>query len=314
VTKNTYDRFSARDYVGNSGRANWQWQLGNNWSGQLGANTSSSLASTANFQGTLPNPVTVSSKYFNAAWQFEPSWRLGFGLAANQQKNGASALKTNDIDTNAMDVSLTYVSGAGNTIGVSNRIEEARYPIQQMVLGTAIDNAYTQVSNGVSADWRYSANSRFNARLDQVARDYKQLTSRKFAGKTWKAGYDWTPSGKTTVSLSAFRDVNQTEEIKTSLIVATGISLRMSHTLSGKLSLNGSVDSSTRDFRGDAGQVLGSSATRRDITTTAALTLAYQITRRGSVTIGIVRDTRASNVFGLDFKATTANVGAQISF
>jgi exopolysaccharide biosynthesis operon protein EpsL len=314
VTKNAYDVFTSRDYVGNSGRATWLWQLGNLWSGQVGASTSSSLASTSNFQGNVPNPITLSSAFFSGAWQFAPSWRLGAGLASTQQRNGASTLKANDVTTDSTDFSLTYVSGAGNSIAASTRIEEANYPNQQLVSGVAVDNAYTQTSNGVSGDWRYSANSRFNARLDQVDRKYKQLASRKYAGKTWRVGYDWTPAGKSTASLSAFRDINQTEEVRTSLIVATGISLRLSYSISGKLSLSGTLDLSSRDYLGDAAQTLGSTATRRDISRTAGLTLAYQITRRGSITLGVLRDTRASNFTGLDYEATNVNVGAQIAF
>ena len=314
VTDNSYDLFKTRDYVGNSARANWLWQLGNKWSGQAGGNTSSSLASTATFQGSTPNPISLSSTFVSAAWEVHPEWKLGAGLTANQQRNGATTLKANDTNSNVTDLSITHITGAGNSIALNNRIEQARFPNLQTVSGVAVDNAYDQTSYGIGGDWRYSANSKFNARLDQVGRDYKQLSSRKYAGKTGRLSYDWTPAGKSTLSTSFFRDVNQTEELKTSLIVSTGVSFRVSHSLSGKLSLSGTLDLTTRDYLGDAAQVIGSTAFRRDITRTGGLTLAYQASRLGSMTMGLVRDTRGSNFPGLDYQSTAFNIGGQISF
>ncbi|MEI6299860.1 MAG: XrtB/PEP-CTERM-associated polysaccharide biosynthesis outer membrane protein EpsL [Betaproteobacteria bacterium] len=314
LTKNAYDLFTARDYVGNSARANWLWQLGNKWSGQAGATTSDTLGSTANFQGTTPNPITASSAFLSASWQLHPDWRLGAGLNANQQRNGASSQKINDTNSTVTDMAITYLTGAGNTIGFNTRVEQARFPTQQVVSGAAVDNAYDQTSYGMAGSWRYSANSNFNAGLDHVSRDYKQLASRKYEGRVWRLGYNWTPAGRSSLSASVFRDVNQTEELKTNLIVATGVSLRMSLSLTGKMNLSGTLDRGTKDYLGDAQQVIGSTATRHDVNHTGGLSLAYQISRRGSISLGVVRDNRTSTFAGYDYQATTVNIGGQISF
>jgi hypothetical protein len=265
-------------------------------------------------QNALINKVEATSKFANANWQFHPDWRLQAGISENSQRNGSAALQPSNFNGTSRDWSLNYVTGQGNTLGVSGRVDEGRFPNRQVVAGSTLDNAYEQRSIGLSGEWRTGGHSKLNARFDSVARKYQQLQQRNFAGATTRMGYEWNPSAKAGLSASFVREISPLEDVRTTFVLNTGVSLRASYAVSAKLSLNGSYDRSVRDFLGDAAQSLGTAAARRDLTRSAALTLGYALSRNGSATLSVQRDVRGSNVQFLDFEATTLTLGAQFAF
>jgi hypothetical protein len=314
LARTAYDRFAVRDNTSSNSRGTWLWQLGNRFSGQVGVTSSSSLSSPALVQNALVNKVEATSKFANINWQFQPDWRLQAGASENSQRNGNAALQASDFNGTSRDWSLNYVTGRGNSFGVSGRVDEGRFPNRQVVAGSTLDNAYEQRSLGLSGEWRPGGHSKFNARIDSVTRNFQQLQQRNFTGTTRKLGYEWNPSAKTGLSASYVREISPLEDVRTNFVLNTGLSLRATYAISGKLSLIGSYDRSVRDFLGDAAQVLGTAPARRDLTRSAALTLGYALSRNGSATLALQRETRGSNVQFLDFEATTVVVGAQIAF
>src|SRR6185436_485369 len=139
-----YDRFSQLDFEGYNARALWLWEIGNQLSGQLGYTESKALADFRNFTTTTPNALKTDRAFFTAAYLLTPQWRLNLGGDAAEQRNGDPARRVNDVDVTGIDGGVTYISPAGNQIGVALRSEDGRFPNNQIVSGVSVNNSYTQ--------------------------------------------------------------------------------------------------------------------------------------------------------------------------
>lgn len=309
-----YSRFADLSYQGRDGRLLWLWQAGNEASGQLGYAETKTQASFSNFQGRTANPLETRRTFGTAAYLLTPSWELRGGLSNQEQRNGNATRRENDVDILVTDLALSYISTADNKIGPALRREDGRYPIQQSVGGRLYDNRYVQHALGVATEWTMSGKSRLTARLDQVRRDYDQLSQRNFERTTYRAAYDWLATGKLALNVLAFKEVGAAEDIQTSYVLIDGFGLRPSYDLSDKIKLTAAADFTTRQYLGDPGLVLGTATDRKDRVRAASLTMTYKPMRSLTVTLSGQREARSSNAAFGDYAANILSVGARFAF
>src|SRR5262245_45219841 len=119
-----YDRFKDLSYTGHDGRAIWLWQAGNSLSGQVGATQNKALASFINFQVRIRDIVTTQTAFANASFLINPSWQLRAGVDQLNQEHSETARAFNNIELTGTEGAITYLSRAGNSIGVLVRNEE----------------------------------------------------------------------------------------------------------------------------------------------------------------------------------------------
>lgn len=308
------NRFANRDFDGTDKRAAWLWQFGNDLSGQIGFTESLTLASTANFLTTTPNPLTRTQTYANATYLLDARWRVQAGISTVRQKNGDPAVQANDFESTNPDLSISYVTPHFTTFGVSVRYEDGRFPNRQLVAGNQFDNAYLQRSVGVFTDWRPTGHSHLSGRMDKMTRNYSQLSQRDTDGRTYSLAYDWAPTGKFALSTSVRREVSPLEDIRTSFVLVKGISIRPTWTATSKLTVSGSYDYAMRDYLGDPGLALGTAAPRSETTTTAGVSASFRPSRTLSLGLNLIHDRRTSTLLLSDYSDTLLTLNAQVTF
>ena len=312
-----YRHLSDLDFQGHDGRALWSWQVGRDWSGQLGYSNVETLGSFANDFIKTPNKVKTEEMLFNGGYLLTPYWRLGAGLTRREQRNSEATRQMNDIETVASELSLTHISRARNQVGISVRYEDGSYPHPFFVTGfptSAIDNAYQQRSIGVFTDWTLTGRSRVTARVDRVSRNYEQLPQRDFDGFTARAAHDWKPTGRLVVVTTVQRDISAVEEINTSFVRVTGVSVRPTLTLTGRTSLAGALEYAVRDYLGDPFFVATPLPQRTDKVFSAAATLSWQVDRVLTMLLAVQHERRTSNFLANEYDVSLISLSGRFRF
>ena len=309
-----YDRFRDMSYTGYDGRAVWLWEAGNSLNGQAGYTTNRSLASFINFQTRIRDIVDTQTAFANASYLVNPFIQLRAGVDQLNQQHSDFSRQFQNVEVTGTEGAITYLSRAGNSLGLLLRNEEGHYPNREVVAGSTFDNRYTQKSANVVLDWRITPASRVSGRIGRVNRDYTQVTQRNFSGTVWRAVYDWTPRDRFSLSTIAQRDISVYEDIRSSFVLVTGIGVHPAYRITEKLKLEGIADTSKRQYLGDPAVELGALPARSDRVNTLGLTLTWLPLRNVSVIASAVHERRSSSVQFSDYQATILFLRGRIGF
>ena len=320
LTFNTtrYQRFSQLDSNGHDLRASWLWQAGKDLAGELGYSDSASLASFAELidTTTTPDRLTVRQEFVKGTWAVTPHWQLRGAGDHLEQRNSDPATQVNDVNIDGVEAALNRLSKAGNSLGVSTRVERAHFPVPEPLsnISAVYGNDYRQYSVGPTLDWTISGVSHLAVRASQVSRHYDQLSQRDFNGQIARAEYTWTPTGKLSLTAFAQRDISPNEYIRSDLVLLRGFGLRPAWQMTPKLGLSADFEVVVRSYRADVAQALGLLGQRDDRVHTMSALLSYQPLRSLTVQASLLHETRSSNVAFGDYAANVAWINARLAF
>jgi len=309
-----YQQFTDLDFTGHDSRAAWLWQLGNDLSGQVGYAEVFSLASFAYIQANTPDPLKTRQAFVNAAFLVTPRWRLQGGWRGLEQTNGNPVFQTSDIDISSTDATLSYVTPSNNSVGLSARVEDGRFPNREFVPGSPLDDAYRQYGGGIVIDWNLTGLSHLTARVDHVSRRYEHLSQSDVDGNTALAEYEWKPTGKFSLAATARRDISPYQDIQSSFVLVKGVSLRPKLIATEKIEVSGVFDYSRWYFLGDPGLVSGGVQGRVDRLLSATATVSYRAARSLTFLISAQRELRTSNTALADYAFDVVSLTARIAF
>jgi exopolysaccharide biosynthesis operon protein EpsL len=304
-----YRRFDDLDHTGHIARAAWLWALTTRFTGDVTYNEQRGLASFANIQGREPDLVTARVGSANAAWMMTAAWRLHGALYGGEiEHSGERAV--NDLRLRAVEAGLSFVSARENRIGVAFRDERGRNPRERLLFGLPFDNEYEQQSVGLQTRWVITGLSRLDGRLDYTRRRYEQLSERDYSGPTFSFTHTYTPTGKLTIASTARRDIAPLEDITSSFVLVTGITVRPDWALTDKLSLRGHFGYSRWEYTGEP--LLGQEFEHR--VRTAGGSLFWRPTRRIALSGGVAREVRTSTLTNGDYTVNTAFIEGRVGF
>jgi exopolysaccharide biosynthesis operon protein EpsL len=311
-----FNRFTDLNNTGHEVRGQWLWQAGNDFSGAIGASQVEGLNTFVNLQQRLRDPVTTRQAFANGAWMVTPQWRLRGAVDTLELTHGEATQQVHNIDVTGVESSVSWISRAGNSLGVGVRQEEGRYPNRQVVAGTAFDNAYTQQSINALLDWQVTGNSRISGRAGWTERSYSQLSQRDYDGFLYRVVWDWrtAPGQRFGMSTIVQRDISAYEDFRTSFVLVQGVALRPTYQLTDKTSLGGIAEYASREYLGDPAFIVGGAGARRDRVYTGGLTLTWRPTRTISVFANALHERRTSNFLFGDYTANILSVRARIGF
>lgn len=250
VTKTTYDHFTFIDYTGKDGQLNWNWVVGNDVSGNLGTTYNESLTPYTVFHTPALNLRVLRSNLLNAAWLMTPSWRIHGSFTDSKVSYNLASQQIGDRNDRISDVGLDYVSPQQNTLGLVLTRDIGSYPVPQIVGGQVLDNNYTQDSVRINMDWKLTGHSHVQLLAGRVRRRYEAYSVRNIDGPTLRLNASYLVSDKTTLNLSAWREVNASDDLSVSYSIDRGASFSPTWDVTSKLRIQGSLKRETFDYTG----------------------------------------------------------------
>jgi len=305
-----YDRNTFLDFDGSDARLAWNWRLGNRLSGNAGASESKSQSSFDNL-GIVNNKVDRSRRFARAEWTFHPRWRVGVGVETAENNNSALSQRPQDFEQDTYNADLTYLTPKGSSLGLRLRTLDAKFPNRQTLL--FLSDKYTQNEYGLTGVWRHSAKLTARVQASFTERNNDSFPQRDFDGFTGRASADWFATGKTLLSLAAYRELGSADDINATFVLRHGGSLNGTWLPRDKWRVNAGLTYENRNFKGDPGTnfIFGQSR-RKDDTYGASLSVSFTPHPAVTIALGGNAGRRDSDIDDEDYRfhSVFANVRA----
>lgn len=329
-TRVNYNRNTMFDSDGSDYRGTWNWRLGNRLSGNVGV---AETLSQSNFSsvGLVNNLVTQKRRFGHGEWAFHPRWRIGGGVETADYANSATSLASQNVQQQAQDVTLTYLTPKGSTLRAQVRKIDAQYPTPQILsvalglFAAVADNSYKQTEYNLLGDWSASGKLKLRGQAGWVDRRYDNILLSNtvnsfyaalvprpnFSGFNGRISADWYATGKTLLSVSLYQELGGAQDINASSVLKKGASVNGVWLMREKWRLNAGATYENRDFRGDPGSGLPQ---RNDDTWGTSLSVSYAPIEAVSVDLGVSAGRRDSNISVEDYKFHSMFVNVRADF
>lgn len=324
-----YDQNTYLDFDGDDLSATWNWRLGNHFSGNLGVTQSTTQSSFSDI-GLVNNQVDRNRRFGRAEWAFHPRWSIGGGVESMDNSNSAPSQASQDFDRQAQDLVLSYRTPKGSSLRGQLRRIDADFPNLQCVENgfpfcfTVADNSYKQTESNLLGDWRFSGKLTVRGQVGWVDRKYENALREydnlfvpdlkprpDYSGLTGRVAADWYATGKTLLSVAAYRELGGATDINASSVLKHGATVNGVWLVREKWRLNAAATFENRDFQGDPGT---SQPQRNDDTVNATLALSYTPIRPVSLDLGVSAGRRDSNISVEDYKFHSVFVNLRADF
>lgn len=314
ATRYTYDKNTALDFTGVDYRGAWLWRVTPHVTGTLTADRTQRSADYAYFNtgglGTR-NKQTSENRGFTIDGELGARWHLVGGVHQSKSHNDFVFTPVGNYRLNSGEAGVRYVTPAENSVTVVARTARGEYSDRSLDPVALLDTGFDQHEAETRVIWHASAHSLFNARLGYLERKHDNFSRRDFSGTVGQLDYTWLPTAKTQVLFSVVRDLASYQEAANSYYVLDGFVISPSWQLSEKTTLRARLDLNRREFRGAISNV---PTMREDRNRLLSFGADWRATRNVLVTASVQRERRTSNLNGLDYSATVANLSAQIVF
>lgn len=313
ANRSRFDRNSALDSSGRKLTAKWNWHVGNRWQGNFQGYHRKSMVPFADFRvvsGLGLNLKTEDRLTADAIWRFHPRWQTRLAFINYKIDYSAPTQQVANLDEDSQEFGVDYLAPSGSKIGVLLRHAEGKRPVDQFFLGLPVNNDYDQDEVKLNADWIVSGKSRVQFLGGMVKRSHKEFSERDFEGFNARTNYTWSPTGKTNLRLSAYRENNAQSFVTSSYTLNRGVSLQATWLAREKVTIQGNVAHEKRDFVGD--EVFGRNRSDKD--KNYSLSLIYRPTSSLQINAALTHSNRESTEEFFKYNSNSFSLSGQYEF
>ncbi len=314
VTDYRYQNNKSLNFISKNYSAAWLWNLTPYLKGTLSADRQQALNSFQDYRSftlaTLKNVRVNQAQHFEADFSPHGVWHLLGGVTHTEATNSQFFIQQNNYSQNSLDAGVKYDFRSGNSLRLMGHERQGIYG--NILDPTNLsDTGFKEAEAEALLDWLVSGKSHINLRAAYVTREHDHFSQRDYSGTVGRVDYNWMPTGKINVTFSAFSDLSSFWNLDSSFTRENTLSISPSYALSDKITMRADASIYERTFLG--GGVIPSSH-RVDKGESASIGIDWKLWR--SLTIGgnLARSTRSSNIPGLDYNDTTAEINANLLF
>lgn len=314
LTRNRFDRFSFLDHDASSANGSWQWEMGRHWNGMAVAERAKKLTDFVDFREPVKNINTYQRSFLDGYYRFHPDWSVGIGGGKIRSTNSAAVRRTSDYTVKVFEVGMRYSPRSGNEVAATIRRSAGDYPTRQVVAASTIDNSFDQTSAEVTGAWQITGASRLGGVVGYTFRQHDEVRQRDFRGIIGRATYNWKIDGKTSVNLTARREIDAQEDVNQNYILTNGISVSPTWMATAKLTFDGKLDYRRRDYKGEPGFFVTGLPQRKDRIRTASAGATYQPVQALELGLTYQFERRTSNTPGIPYRDRLVAASVQFAF
>ncbi|MDO9599627.1 MAG: outer membrane beta-barrel protein [Azoarcus sp.] len=301
------------DYTAPDARLAWDWQVGNHFSGLLSHDYRESLAGFEDVVGVQQTILLYSRTGASANYWWHPNWAAGLGVSSARSRYKDDARPTSELDARDLDFNLTYRPASGNTVVLTLRQTDGRYPGRPAVAGSIRD--YQQRDYRLRGEWRLTGATVISGYLGHTGRSYDLAPNRDFSGVTGRLALQWVPTAKTSINVSWRRELGADQDLFNNYAVTNAITLAPNWAITEKIRLGATLEYSKRDYGGDPELGFdGTDSTGEDRTRRYGLNLQYQPMRTLQLIAGVQKVRRTSVLAAREYEAETAWITGRFAF
>lgn len=312
LTSYKYQANNYLDFDANEYKAAWLWALTPYLTGTLSASKSQSLYGFLDYNyNKNRNISTVTNRNFEADLSPHGNWHFLAGFTQFGVLNTQVLAPDFSFTQGGLDVGLKYVFSSGSSIALKGHDRKGSFESATLDPVNFYDTGFNEREGEVTLDWRLSGKSNLSARAAYVSRENDHFSVRDYSGVVGRANYDWTPSGKLRISVTASRDLASFQTVNSNYTRNDILSVSPIYSISSKIKVKANASVSERTFVSDNGIP---SNGRVDSSKSAGVSVDWAPYRSVSFGANIQRSSRSSTLVGYDFKDTTAGLSANLYF
>jgi exopolysaccharide biosynthesis operon protein EpsL len=314
IYKTTFDRYNVIDYDGKDASFNWEWSTVHGFSGTFGANYSESLTPFTQFHTAELNLRTQKTDFFNGNWRFAPYWQIHGNVTTYYLAYDLPSQQAGDREIHTATGGVDFVSYQGNTIGLMVQHEDGGFPMQQLIGTSYVDNNYTQNELKMNLDWTVSGLTHVQFSGGWARRDYTQFTIRDVSGPSARLNINYIATGKTSLNLVAWRDIEESDNLTIQYTVDKGISLASVWNALNKVQVQAMLKRETYDYTNSALFSQFLSQNRIDTMRDASISATYTPKRRIQTSVSLYADQLNSTVSGYSYRDKGLVLNMRVAF
>jgi exopolysaccharide biosynthesis operon protein EpsL len=315
ITAYRYQNNNRLNFNAHNYNAAWLWSLTPYLTGIVSADRQQQLNDFQDYRNfTLVNVKNVrvtQNQHFEADFSPHGIWHLLGGVTRSEQTNSRTFNEQDSFSMYSLDEGVKYDFRSGSSIKLMAHERQGDYSRRIPNSASLFDTGFIEKEIETKLDWLISGKSRINLRAAYLNRDHDHFSQRDYSGAVGRLDYSWAPTGKLLLTFSALSDLSSYWNLDSSYARYNSISISPAYALSDKLTMRASASVYERKFLG--GGVIPSTD-RVDRGKSASVGIDWTPLR--SLTIGgnLVRSSRNSNITGLDYDDTTAEIDANLLF
>ena len=228
-----YNKFNKNDLLNNvstDDKLTWNWRVGTRLSGKLYSSYNQVLASFANNHFYQKDILRSAAQYGEIDWELGPHWIVKATGRRTTTSHSADQLSNDNYLGRAVTVGLDYYTALADTFGWEYRRLRGTFPDHPFIPDSLLDRPYSEDAGNFHLGYQLTGKTSIQGSVGYLRRRYSDSSlvggpTGDFSGGVWRATLQWQPGAKTSVLLSAWRDVAAYVDAQSDYFVTTGTSI-----------------------------------------------------------------------------------------
>jgi len=305
LVQRNYAENSRLDSTTKSGSVRWDWATGKRWSGTAALLQREAPRNFEDVDRRVRSVNTLRRASFDANYWWHPDWSVLAGVEGTESRFSDRQSAASEYDETAIEAGLGFRPISGNKLALVVRHADGDYP--NRTPSATVDSGYEQRDLRLRGEWTITGHSRLSGYAGYTRRTYPNVSRLDFEGPTGRLVYDWTPTGKLALRVTARREIGSEYEVIDNFVVTRGIVLEPQWMVSEKVTVRGYAAWLRRDFGGSQLSSIGEDRTRA-----YGLSLIWEPLRNLSITLSAQRARRSAD--GPDSDYRTKVYGLDLAF
>jgi hypothetical protein len=260
----------------------------------------------------VKNMLDQTRKFADIAWKLDPSWSLNASVSTYDLGNSDSSQRINDRNEVAKQIGFDFLPSTGSSIGIRLTRTNGEFTGFTLVPGDLRDKTYEDDEASIVANWLYSGKTHINLKLGMISKSFDQQPAQNFEEPNGRLNVDWFVTGKTTLSLSLWRDIYAVDEIAT-FVDSRGVSLSPVWMATSKISVQSRLAYEERQQAGASNQS-ASLPPINDTIRSALIGVTYSPSLHLKFTLSAEHDERDSSDADISFTDNTVMLNGRFEF
>lgn len=313
INDNQYNRYDFLDNTGKSYGITWDWRLGNDVYGDLSTSQNQSIAGFSDNDIVLRNLRTFKRQRASINWNVLSTWTLYGQAEKSELLNDEQVFASLDRKDDSYELGTRYQTTSGTQVGLFYRYLKSDYFSRTGFTALIFGRENDQKQMGVNLAWTPTLKTRVSGQVSTIRFEREEAIQSEFNGlsQRWNLDYAW--SAKTTIGVTAYRELASVDDLLSTYVLFKGASANVNWRMTNKLSLNTSYGEGRREFLGGSTLFVAPIA-REDTTKRFGINLAYTPTDHASLQLRFVDEDRDSSITNQAYQFQSINLVGQYTF
>lgn len=314
LNRTTFQRFSAIDFDGKDAQFNWNWGMTNDFAGNIGSSYSQTLTPYNQFHLAELNLRNQKSDFSDGTWLLTPRWQLRASVNKASLNYDLNSQQYLDRSSHIGNVALYYVAPSGNSLGLTVQHEREEFPNALILGGETFNNNYTQNELRANLDYSVGGLTRIQLVCGWLRREHDYFHERDISGPSVRLFTNWLATGKSSVNLTAWRNVSGSDDLAISYAISKGITLNPVWNPIPKMQVETSFKMERLDYSDAALFTTLLPQNRVDTSRYGSLALVFTPTNKTRISATLYIDELKSSVTNYSYRAKGMMLNARLNF